>query len=158
MDVAGGGGGWISLGELGSRCHWGGWISQSVIIVPLKAFCCLILINGTAKKTVHFPSAPCQFGGTCTNTPGSFTCDCLPGYTGHLCQYTTVCETQTPCQTGLTCVETVTNTDGYVCENVSTSGSLVVTNPSTPPSTLDDLINTMQETQEVSLSVCLSVT
>ena len=28
--------------------------------------------------------SPCHHGGTCANTPGSFICQCLPGYTGNV--------------------------------------------------------------------------
>ena len=28
---------------------------------------------------------PCGNGGTCVNTPGSYYCNCLPGYTGPDC-------------------------------------------------------------------------
>ena len=31
-------------------------------------------------------SDPCQNGATCNNTPGGFTCQCVDGYTGPLCQ------------------------------------------------------------------------
>lgn len=30
-------------------------------------------------------SAPCQFGGVCTNAVNTFTCACPPGFTGHVC-------------------------------------------------------------------------
>ena len=29
---------------------------------------------------------PCQNGGTCTNTQGSYTCACLAGWTGPMCE------------------------------------------------------------------------
>ena len=52
---------------------------------------------------------PCQFGGTCSNTLGSFSCACEAGYQGHRCQYSTVCETQMPCRDNQTCVATIAN-------------------------------------------------
>ena len=29
---------------------------------------------------------PCQNGGTCVNSPGSYSCDCVEGYKGDHCQ------------------------------------------------------------------------
>ena len=92
---------------------------------------------------------PCQFGGTCTNTNGSFSCQCADGFTGLRCQYSTVCETQSPCPSNLTCVATVTNAQGYVCQEVGVAGSVVVTNPASSPGLLDDQVNSLMETQEV---------
>lgn len=33
---------------------------------------------------------PCKNGATCTNTRGSFTCTCNPGWTGSLCDQGTL--------------------------------------------------------------------
>jgi len=92
---------------------------------------------------------PCQFGGTCTDTDGSFFCACEAGFTGHRCQYSSICETQSPCPSNLTCVPTVINVQGYVCQEVSVTGSVVVTDPATSPSLLDEEVNSLLETQEV---------
>ena len=29
---------------------------------------------------------PCQNGGTCVNSPGGYSCNCVDGYTGDHCQ------------------------------------------------------------------------
>lgn len=42
---------------------------------------------------------PCQNGGTCDETGGSYSCECLPGYGGKDCQYNTVCDAN-PCHFG----------------------------------------------------------
>lgn len=31
-------------------------------------------------------TSPCSNGGTCRNLPGSFVCQCAPGWTGQTCQ------------------------------------------------------------------------
>ena len=72
-------------------------------------------------------SAPCQNDGTCTDTSGSFLCDCAQGFTGHRCQYTDICVNDAPCPSNQTCVTTITTAEGFVCETVSTSGSVVAT-------------------------------
>lgn len=94
--------------------------------------------------------APCTSEGTCTNTDGSFICSCPSGTSGHRCQYTNVCDSQ-PCPPGQTCVATVANVQGYVCEEVSGMGVVVTTGgQGTSPGMLDDQVNSLQEIQQVS--------
>ena len=89
---------------------------------------------------------PCQFGGTCTNTDGSFLCECPPEFTGHRCQYINVCNgTSNPCPHDQMCVETISNTRGYVCQEISTIGAVVVTGIVSEPGNLDDHVNNIQE-------------
>uniref|UniRef100_A0A8C6WCM6 Neurogenic locus notch homolog protein 4 n=1 Tax=Nannospalax galili TaxID=1026970 RepID=A0A8C6WCM6_NANGA len=49
--------------------------------------------------------SPCEHGGTCLNTPGSFNCLCPPGYTGSRCEANhNECLSQ-PCSPGSTCLD-----------------------------------------------------
>uniref|UniRef100_A0A183CRR4 EGF-like domain-containing protein n=1 Tax=Globodera pallida TaxID=36090 RepID=A0A183CRR4_GLOPA len=36
--------------------------------------------------SADFVRGPCQNGGECVNTPGTFECQCAPGYEGSICQ------------------------------------------------------------------------
>jgi len=48
---------------------------------------------------------PCEHGGTCVNTPGSFRCACAAGYTGDRCE-TNIDEcASNPCQNQGTCLD-----------------------------------------------------
>ena len=86
----------------------------------------------------------------CNNVQGSFTCDCVAGRTGELCQYTDICETPSLCPPGLVCVTTVSTPDGYVCENIS--GNVVVGELGTTPGTLDEQVNSLVETDTINVS------
>lgn len=58
----------------------------------------------------------CANGGTCMNTPGSFTCNCAPGFTGTTCS-TDVDECQSsPCQNGGTCTDLL---NAFLCDCVA---------------------------------------
>ncbi|CAM9464932.1 unnamed protein product, partial [Chrysoparadoxa australica] len=56
---------------------------------------------------------PCNNGGTCTNTSGSYTCACAVGFTGTNCE-TDIdeCSSSAPCNNGGTCVNTA---GSYTC-------------------------------------------
>ncbi|KAJ7409870.1 Delta and Notch-like epidermal growth factor-related receptor [Willisornis vidua] len=63
-------------------------------------------------------SQPCQNNATCTDgvqkhDGSSFTCSCLPGYTGELCQSEIDHCLQQPCQNGGTCSS---NIHGFSCQ------------------------------------------
>ncbi|XP_068597166.1 delta-like protein D [Brachionichthys hirsutus] len=56
---------------------------------------------------------PCQNGATCTNTgQGSYTCSCLPGYTGASCEIQVSECSGSPCRNGGSCTD---NDNGYAC-------------------------------------------
>uniref|UniRef100_A0A669PU99 Delta/notch like EGF repeat containing n=1 Tax=Phasianus colchicus TaxID=9054 RepID=A0A669PU99_PHACC len=63
-------------------------------------------------------SQPCQNNATCTDLAqkhngNNFTCSCLPGYTGELCQSEIDHCIQQPCQNGGTCSS---NIHGFTCQ------------------------------------------
>lgn len=55
---------------------------------------------------IPLPDAdPCEHGGSCHNTPGSFACRCLDGYTGSRCESNlNECLSQ-PCRNGASCLD-----------------------------------------------------
>ena len=73
-----------------------------------------------------FITEPCLFGGTCTNTRGSFSCTCPSGRRGHRCQYEILCDNASRCADGETCVETLANSNGYVCDSTPANESLII--------------------------------
>ncbi|XP_078725599.1 uncharacterized protein LOC144942674 [Lampetra fluviatilis] len=64
----------------------------------------------------------CGGGGSCTNSPGSFTCSCLPGYRGHLCMDVDECvESPNVCNSSQNCMNTL---GSFLCTcKLGTSGS-----------------------------------
>ena len=58
-------------------------------------------------------NSPCQNGGICTNTLGSFTCSCPSNFTGRLCETdVNECIIGSPCFNGGSCINTF---GGFVC-------------------------------------------
>ena len=61
-------------------------------------------------------SNPCQNGATCNNGDDLFTCDCLPGFEGTLCQTNHDDCSPNPCLNGGVCADLVA-TYRCVCKN-----------------------------------------
>lgn len=58
-------------------------------------------------------ATPCQNGGSCVSSPGSYACLCASGYHGDLCDLKRdTCNGDDLCAEGSLCVST---TDGYYC-------------------------------------------
>lgn len=58
-------------------------------------------------STVAFniSGSPCEHGGVCVNTPGSYRCDCPTGFSGRRCEVNiNECESN-PCQNEGTCID-----------------------------------------------------
>lgn len=60
---------------------------------------------------------PCHNGGFCSNTgQGSYTCKCLPGFTGTDCEIKVKNCSLNPCLNDATCVDDMSSNDGYTCQ------------------------------------------
>ena len=91
---------------------------------------------------------PCLFG-SCTNDIGGFSCSCPADRIGHRCQYQIRCDDDV-CSNETTCVETLVNIDGYVCDSTPDNMTVVVfLNDGVTPSQLDeevyDLVSNVYE-------------
>ncbi|KAK3773528.1 hypothetical protein RRG08_022240 [Elysia crispata] len=66
-----------------------------------RCFTVKIVVDPCDKK-------PCQNGATCQSNKGTFACQCVPGYTGGVCE-TDIdnCSNPNPCQNGATCHDLV---------------------------------------------------
>lgn len=69
-------------------------------ILSICCFCCLSGPN------------PCEHGGSCMNTDGSFTCNCALGYTGPRCEADINECGSSPCQNDATCLDQIGD---YTC-------------------------------------------
>jgi cysteine-rich repeat protein len=84
---------------------------------------------------------PCQNGGTCTNTPGSYTCDCLPGFDGVNCENNIDECSPNPCQNGGTCTDGI---DSFTCTcPPGFTGTLCETPTVLPPTANDDFYDAL---------------
>ncbi|XP_069989473.1 delta-like protein B [Penaeus vannamei] len=58
---------------------------------------------------------PCKNGATCFNTaPGSYSCECPPGFSGTICEIINDTCANTPCRNGGTCLDA--GDDQFVCQ------------------------------------------
>ncbi|KAF5891229.1 neurogenic locus notch protein 2-like, partial [Clarias magur] len=55
---------------------------------------------------------PCEHGGTCENTAGSFTCNCARGYAGPRCEQDVNECGSNPCLNDATCLDQIGD---YTC-------------------------------------------
>jgi len=53
------------------------------------------------------PVSPCEQGGSCVNTQGSFRCDCLVGFTGERCEININECQSSPCVNDGTCLDDI---------------------------------------------------
>ena len=85
--------------------------------VANEAFECICPSNYTGRECTtdvnecEMGTNPCKNGANCTNTNGSFTCDCPPGFTGILCDMMIIITSDEcdpligdPCMNGGTCM------------------------------------------------------
>ena len=63
------------------------------------------LVHDDFFFSISLTGSPCEHGGTCVNMPGSYRCDCLPGFKGRRCEMNiNECESN-PCQNEGTCID-----------------------------------------------------
>lgn len=80
---------------------WTKLLQEEVVSLSILLFDVLDLNYCTHHK-------PCQNGATCTNTgQGSYTCSCLPGYTGASCEIQVNECSGNPCRNGGSCTVSV---------------------------------------------------
>ena len=58
-------------------------------------------------------SSPCFNNASCRNVPGSYTCECAPGYTGKLCDTDIDNCLEFPCKNGGSCTDGINE---YKCD------------------------------------------
>ena len=51
------------------------------------------------------PGSPCEHDGVCVNTPGSYRCDCAPGFAGPRCEVNVNECDSSPCMNDGTCID-----------------------------------------------------
>ena len=89
------------------------WISSELHIVvpylhpvPFILFLNLLGIHcETNINECNQTAVPCANGGTCVDGINSYSCQCLPRFSGPYCNVTVTKCSGNPCQNGATCVE-----------------------------------------------------
>lgn len=76
----------------------------------------LIWVSVIFFQTFLYPlpsgTNPCEHGGQCVNTDGSFTCNCVRGYAGPRCEQDVNECASNPCQNDGTCLDRIGD---YTC-------------------------------------------
>uniref|UniRef100_A0A8C2AFT3 Notch receptor 2 n=1 Tax=Cyprinus carpio TaxID=7962 RepID=A0A8C2AFT3_CYPCA len=75
-------------------------------LAPLASTAWLPLFAAALLARLVRPN-PCEHGGSCKNTEGSFTCNCAPGYTGPRCEQDINECGSNPCQNDATCLDQI---------------------------------------------------
>ncbi|XP_078667161.1 uncharacterized protein LOC144908998 isoform X2 [Branchiostoma floridae x Branchiostoma belcheri] len=105
----------------GSACgvEGNGWCTYGNDYHDRFAFCARVEVN-------ECRSAPCQNGAVCQDGGNSFTCQCVPGYAGTLCEIDIDECIGDPCQNGAVCQDGV---NSFTCQCVpGYTGTLCETN------------------------------
>lgn len=93
--------------------------------------------------------SPCEHGGKCVNTPGSFRCECANGFMGSRCEINiNECEVN-PCQNDGTCLDekgryTCVCMAGYSGENCEIDIDECASNPCQNGATCKNLVNSFR--------------
>merc|ERR1711935_514180 len=69
-------------------------------------------LASTTEDADECASNPCQNGATCTDHVNSFSCSCLPGFTGEKCEKNIDDCAGSPCKNGATCHDGINQ---YTC-------------------------------------------
>ena len=64
-----------------------------------------ITLNDTTYVCCTGWRSPCEHGGTCVNTPGSYRCNCVTGFTGPRCEININECISNPCVNDGTCLD-----------------------------------------------------
>lgn len=83
--------------------------ATSVRIVPNMHFA---LFSFQSFSSSPSGTNPCEHGGLCVNTDGSFTCNCVRGYAGPRCEQDVNECASSPCQNDGTCLDRIGD---YTC-------------------------------------------
>lgn len=104
------------------------WTQSALSVSQLKCIvskCWFLLMFPDLNYCTHHK--PCLNGATCTNTgQGSYTCSCLPGYTGASCEIQVNECSGNPCRNGGSCTVSISR-DKLIKTSVFLAKSLCVT-------------------------------